>query len=404
MHYINLPNDKVNFYHRGKSNRFFKKFLPIFLILSVVILSIVLWSVLSGTKSVVRLIWQQSLLQSTDDKINVLLLGNAGGTHQGPYLTDTVMVASFNLKNHQLYLISLPRDLWLDQSKTKLNAVYELGQSRGNGLDFTKQTIGSILGIPIHYLIRIDFRGFIQAIDQAGGLDINIAHSFDDYLYPIEGKEDDLCGWSEAEKEFSEEEAKKLNISPGKQKVLIKDSQIATDSAEEDKGFQYFACRFEHISFKQGLTHLDGDTALKFVRSRHGSEDEGTDFARSKRQQLVLEAFRKKVLSLQTLSSPEKLKSLLDNFGKSFETDLSIPEAIEFYGQIKKLDSTHSLVIDDSTHKDLLVNPPYQDYGGAYVLIPKGGNFDKIHQYVSKILKGEVGDEEASTSARSSNH
>lgn len=400
MKYLSLTPRK------RKSKKIFKKIMPGATLAAVIILAIFIFSLLRGPGEFRFL--QGSGLRSTENKVNILLLGNAGGNHQGSDLTDTMMVASINQKTNQVYLISLPRDLWVDSVKGKLNSVYEIGQdrqslstSKGSGLDYSKKTMEDILGIPVHYAVRVDFSGFTKAVNLMGGIDVNVVTSFDDYLYPIEGRENDFCGLEEREIEFNEEEAAKLNIPAGKRKVLIlKDGKIATDSAEPEKGEEYFTCRYEHIRFDKGVTHMDGETALKFVRSRHGLESEGSDFARSRRQQLVLEVFRSKVLSLETLSSPTKITELIKTFGKSVEVDIPVGDILKLYKLSEKIDQTHSFVLDTSK-ETLLVNPPLNDYGGSWVLVPKSGNFDDIHKYVSQILKGEVTD--ASASARTSN-
>lgn len=359
-------------------------------------------AIFSSSSTVVRYIFPTlTFLESTDGRVNILLLGNAGGAHAGPYLTDTVMVASINIKTNKVYLISLPRDFWVDKLKVKLNAVYEVGQSKYAGLNLDKEIVGDILGLPLHYGLRVDFSGFEKAIDQLEGIDIDVERSFDDYNYPIAGKEEDLCDFREEEKEFSEEEAKRLNISSGKQKVLIApDGKIATDSAEPEKGFEYFKCRYEHIHFDKGLQHINGEVALKFVRSRMGTAGEGSDFARSKRQQKVIEATRKKVLSLETVVNPRRITDLLSTFGKSVEVDIPIDDIIEIYSISKKLQVGANFVLDDS---NLLVRPKAQDFGGAYVLVPKTSDYNLIHEYVKKVLSGEINTNEATASARSGN-
>jgi len=226
---------------RGKHLKV-KRFLPLGLV--IVVLIIIMYFFTSSSSSVVNYIFSGISLKSTNGFVNILLLGIAGGTHDGAFLTDTILVASYNLKENKLKLISIPRDLWLPPLQSKANAVYQIGLSDHNGLGLSKTVMGNILGIPIHYGLRVDFRGFVQAIDTIDGIDVLVDRSFDDYNYPIEGQENDLCGYKEEEKEFSEEEAKKLNIEVGKRKVLIApDGSIATDSAEENKGIKYFSCR-----------------------------------------------------------------------------------------------------------------------------------------------------------------
>jgi len=393
----------LNLTQKRKSRKMFKKFMPGFTIAGIILLAIFIISFLKGPEEF-RFILQGSGLRSDGNKINILLLGNAGGIHQGSDLTDTVMVASINQKTNQVYLISLPRDLWVDSVKGKLNSVYEIGDSKGMGLNYSKDVIGDILGEQIHYGIRVNFSGFVKAVDLIEGIDVLVAKSFEDSLYPIEGRENDLCGLEEKEIEFNEEEAKKLNIPAGKRKVLIaKDGKIATDSAEPDKGYEYFPCRYERITFKAGEIHMDGTTALKFVRSRMGTNGEGSDFARSRRQQLVLEAFRSKVLSLETLSSPTKITELIKTFGNSVEVDIPAGDILKLYKLSKKIEKTNSYVLATSK-ESLLINPPPGDYGGSWVLIPKSGNFNDIHKHVDQVLNGEVTENNASDSARTGNN
>ena len=399
MKKITLGQDSSN--TTVKKSRFSKKILFLLLISGVVVLLGFLHSLFYGSESAVSFIFNPGTsLKNTDDLVNVLLLGNAGGVHDGATLTDTIMVASINLKTDQTYLISLPRDFWIEETKTKLNATYDAGEKRGGGLNFTKQKVGDILGIPIHYGVRVDFGGFEKAVDLVDRVEVEVEKSFQDFLYPITGKEKDLCGFREEEKEFTSEEAKALNITPGKRKVFIApDGKIATDSAEENKGVKYFACRYEYLEFEKGKSIMNGETALKFVRSRHGTNGEGSDFARSKRQQKVLEAFRNKVLSFEVLANPSKIKELTLKFGDSFETDIPIANIMEFYKISKKMSGSKNIVIDDSLKLGLLMNPSYEKYGGAYVLVPKSGNFDDLHAYIKKALSGGGIDNERSSSS-----
>ncbi len=339
-----------------------------------------------------------------EQRTNVLLLGNAGGRHDGAELTDTIMVVSYDPKLKTTTFVSLPRDLWLEDRKHKINALYEYAKGK-NRLDEPKKAIGEILGIDIHYAVRLDFNGFIKAVDEVGGIDVEVEKSFQDSLYPIAGKEDDLCGYKEEEKEFNEEEAKVLNIPAGKQKVLIApDGKVATDSADPNFGYEHFTCRYELITFKKGTTHMDGETALKFVRSRMGTNGEGSDFARSRRQQKVIEAFRAKVLSAETLVNPVKIKGLIDAFGQSFETDMPIDKGVALYNQTKKSEKSQTFVLSNTGKDALLVNPPPSEYGGAWVLIPKDKNFEDVRIWVAKIFSGEIiqdEDKQATGAARS---
>ena len=60
-------------------------------------------------------------IKSTDDRVNVLLLGLAGGKHDGAMLTDSIIIASYHMKSNKVTMISVPRDLWMDGIKEKVN-------------------------------------------------------------------------------------------------------------------------------------------------------------------------------------------------------------------------------------------------------------------------------------------
>ncbi len=365
----------------------------LWLMLGLIILLGVLWIKLTEHSTVFNYAFRNPGLKADEGRINVLLLGIAGGKHEGSTLTDTIMVASYDLKTKNVDLISLPRDIWLDEKKAKINTLYQTGLKSGDGLAYAQNEIGKLLGIVIPYGVRVDFSGFVKAVDLVDGVDVEVPQSFDDYEYPIEGKESDLCGYTEQELEVDEAKSKELNIPQGKQKVyLAPDGSTATDSAKLD-----LKCRYEHISFKQGTTHLDGETALKFVRSRHGTNKEGSDFSRSRRQQLVISAFKQKALSLDTLTDLSKITGLLKTFGVSFSTNIPQNKYVEFANLGRKAEKVSSHVVDYSGDNPLLINPDPKEYGGGWVLIPPQHDFSQIQRYVDDVFSGNP---EATQSAK----
>jgi anionic cell wall polymer biosynthesis LytR-Cps2A-Psr (LCP) family protein len=366
-----------------KSPKKKRKFLALAALGILVVL--ILWSNFSSSSSVFNYVFSGgSSIKQTDGRVNILLLGIGGGNHDGADLTDSIIVASYNLKTNEVTMFSVPRDVWLPGIKQKVNAAYEMGKAQGNGLQFAGDKIDDILGIPIHYEVLMDFAGFSKAIDLIGGVDVSVPNTFDDFEYPIDGKENDLCGWKEDVRDLNADQAKALNVPVGKTKLYVDASgKVATDSATLD-----FGCRYEHIHFDKGVTHMDGTTALKFVRSRHAFGVEGSDFARSKRQQLVIQAFRDKVFSLQTLSNPQKVFSLIGTFGDSFKTNIPSGQYLEFYNLAKKVKKTNSVVLGDlGNGKSVFYNPPLSsDYGGAWVLVPQNNNFDLVAGFVHDTL------------------
>lgn len=365
--------------HSGKVS---KRFYKIIIIVSGVLAFCLLWVLFSGgsTYKFNFPIFKREPFKSTDGRINVLLLGIAGGNHDGPNLTDSIIVASYSLKTKKVVLFSVPRDLWLDNIKEKVNVAYQMGLDKGMGLKFAEDKIDDILGINIHYGLRVDFRGFAKAVDLVDGIDLVIPKTFDDYNYPAEGKENESCGLAEKEVDLKPEEADVLRMTPGKRVVWVRpDGTVATKAAD-------FSCRFEYLHFDTGFAHLNGSDALKFVRSRMGTNDEGSDFARSRRQQIVLEAFRKKVLSIPTLSNPQKIIDLISTFSQSVETDIPKERFIDFYNLAKDVKQTENIVLGDlGEGKSIFVNPPVASYG-AWVLIPKDNDLRLISDFVKAAL------------------
>ena len=320
-----------------------------------------------------------SRIQLSHEKpINVLLLGVGGGTHDGPDLTDTIIFAHIDPANKKVTLVSLPRDLWIPSLGAKVNASYTVASEKtpGNGLSYTEGAIGSILGQKIMYGVKIDFNGFVKAVNIAGGLDINVDRTFDDYQYPIEGNEDATCG-----------------MAPNA--VASASAAVANGTAQ---GQDAFPCRFKHIHFNKGEQHMDGETALEYVRSRHALGPEGSDFARSKRQEKVISAFKAKIFSAGTLLNPVKVTELIQALQGSIETNIKQDQYGMFIGLAEQLKGAKiaSTVIDDGDQQTgrygLLTNPPISaDTDYQWVLEPRAGatDYSEIQEYVACQIKGE---------------
>ncbi len=310
-----------------------------------------------------------ALKQNGQSQINVLLLGIGGGNHDGPNLTDTIILANIDQKKDKVTLISIPRDMWFPDIDQKINAAYAIGQAKkpGLGLLMAEAAVGKITGQEIDYGVRIDFSGFVKAVNLVGGLDINVDNTFDDYQYPIDGMENASCGHTQAEIQA---------MSNDSQDQLVKD----------------FPCRYKHLHFNKGPQHMDGETALEFVRSRHATGVEGSDFARSKRQEKVIKAFKDKILSPQTLLNPSKIISLYDTLKSSIDTDISQNEYDDFIRLAEEMKNAkiQSAVIDTgdpATNRNGLLNESsvLSDYGYTSALLPVlgNGNYSQIQKYIS---------------------
>jgi hypothetical protein len=130
---------------------------------------------------------------------------------------------------------------------------------------------------------------------------------------------------------------------------------------------------------------MNGDTALNYVRSRHGSNGEGSDFARARRQQKVLAALKNKLLSFSTLANPIRINNIRKSLEKHLNTNLEFADIITLIKIVKELNISqiHNLVFDDS-EKGYLKSAYGQD--GAYLLLPKTGNFEEVNGAIKNIF------------------
>jgi len=302
-------------------------------------------------------------LKNTNGTTNVLLLGIGGKGHDGGDLTDTMLLISANPSKNFVIMTPIPRDIWLPSLEKKINAAYAVGEEKktGAGLILASDAVKEILGVNVDYVVRIDFTGFEKAVDLLGGVEVYIDQKFVDPKYPKAGFENDTCG---------------IDISTMSAEILTDDM---------------FPCRYETLSFNEGLVKMTGAEALKYVRSRHSETAEGTDFARSARQQKVLLALKDKFFSTQTLLSSTKLVELLKIYKDYIQTNIKENEYADFVKLFFKLKGAKydTFVLDQGNEEEgrvgLLVNPPSSKYG-AWVLEPAGGDWKPIQEKIKKLI------------------
>lgn len=264
---------------------------------------------------------------------NFLLMGHGGVGHSGGGLMDSIIVVSVNLTDKKAGLISIPRDLYFSGHKI-------------NGDPSIKDAITHVTGFPIKNTITIDFSNFEKMIDSIGGITVDVKKAYTDNFYPVKGKENELCGFSNEKIE----EVHKLY-----------------------SGFELekqFVCRYETISYPVGLNNMTGSDALKYVRSRHG----GSDFERSMHQFEVLKAILQK-------ANVESVASAF-NFVK---TDLTI-ETVE--SLLKEIGNPleYSVSVVNISDQNVLVSGKSDI--GAYILKPKAGinNYEEVKSYIRDNL------------------
>lgn len=348
---------------------------------SIIIVVIASFFLLKGIK-ISKFFWQYFFqkeieLKKREESVNVLFLGIGGGSHEGPNLTDTIIYANIDPEGKKVTLLSIPRDLWVPDLKAKINSAYAFGEEKreGGGLILAKAVISKLINQPIHYAVRIDFNGFTKAVDMVNGLDVEVENILNDYAYPISGKEKESCDHTDEE-------------------IIDLTARIATQSATE---LEAFPCRYKHIYFDKGLQRMDGEKALEFVRSRHALGKEGTDFARSKRQEKVILAFKNKLFSLETIFNPGRVFDLYKLVEDSIDMDIKEEELDDFIKLAEKLKDAKvkNIILDfgdlAENRYGLLTNPLSGDFNGQWVLAPRAGNnnFLEIQKYVECELKSE---------------
>jgi LCP family protein required for cell wall assembly len=292
-------------------------------------------------------------------RINIAFYGYGGAGHDGSYLSDSIMVVSIQPQASgppEVTELSVPRD-WLVPinfgtsaapriHSAKINEAYADGMSGeskqfGNsplaGGELADQTLENLLGIHIDHFVGIDFYAFKDAVDSVGGVDITVQNAFTDYQYP----------------------------------------------AGECNGTRYENCAVETVSFTAGPQHMNGARALIYARSRHAvNGGEGSDFARSKRQQLVVAALKQKVVSVGGIGN---LPNLLNALGDHAITDLTVSDVEALYSVVKDVDpATVEHVSVDDTNFLYACGYPYNC--GAYYLYAHDNTYQTLHSFVGKFF------------------
>ena len=169
---------------------------------------------------------------TTCERVTILLMGVDNRPDEPIARTDAIIVISLDLKTGALGILSLSRDILVRvpslNDSVKINTVHvygEVSRLQGGGPELLRQTISEMFGLPIDYYARVNFTGFQQLIDLAGGIDINVPVTIRDDLYP--------------------------DISYG----------------------------YDPLYISAGWQHMDGAMTLKYVRTRHADSDYESDSA-----------------------------------------------------------------------------------------------------------------------------
>ncbi len=267
-----------------------------------------------------------------DGRVNIMLSAIGGEGHRGENLADTVMIASLDLSNNAVALLSIPRDLYVQVPEedyyTKLNAIHAYGESikKGQGPILLEQTIESVTGLPIHYYGRVDFVSFKQIVDAVGGVDITINNSFFDYWHKI--------------------------------------------------------------AFSSGSETMDGERALAYVRARYIEGPEGGDFKRAERQQQILLSLREKIFSVNTALDFSALNTIINSLSDNIRTDMQLWEMKRFYEIARQLnpDQVKSVVLTTGPSGLLVGTTEILGETPASVLKTRTGDYSEIQALAANIF------------------
>ncbi len=271
-------------------------------------------------------------------KTNFLLLGVAGAQEEGGNLSDSVMLVSLDAKAASLSLLSLPRDLFVASGvgDRKLNEIYAAARYKNKkdgvkGLKVVKSALSEFSGVELHYGAVVNFQIFQEIVDSIGGIDMFVPQDIVDPFYPA-----------------------------------------------DNYNYQTFIIR-------KGKQNLDGETSLKYARSRKTT----SDYSRAQRQQDILYGIARKAQEINLLGDPKKMKEFFGIYKQNVVTDINLVEVlalakvgIGFDADTMKIFSR--VLNDDSTQPGgLLYTPAKEFFGGQFVLLPENLEETKLFMHLT---------------------
>lgn len=290
----------------------------------------------SGT--VADLLKAETLDGESTGSVNLLIAGNSADDagHGGAELTDSIMVASYDLSSTHLSLISIPRDLFVavGGSYMKINAAYTQG-----GMDALQQAVEEVTGLAIHHRVLINYAAFKEMIDAVGGIDVTIEADDERGIY------DPMIGFSIA----------------------------------------------------NGLQHLNGEQALLLARCRNDPTYDGRvayglsggDFDRAENQRKIVLALLEEVTSTNLFTDISTLKNLIEGLADNVETDLTAGQLRRLY-DLSRYVSSHTTVTVRGTDDNLLLANYYDAVYGSSLIPQAGlGDYTAIRSYIASAVTPE---------------
>ena len=253
--------------------------------------------------------------------INIALLGSDRRPSWTGFNTDVIIILSVHPGRGEVSLLSIPRDLYVylpGYGMQRVNTAFSLGDRinyPGGGPALFADTVRYNFGIPIHHYAKVEMNGFSSIVDTVGGVEVNVTCSYRDWRLK----------------------------SP------------ALDPEKEQNWHLY--------TVPAGTRHMDGDLALWYARSRKLS----SDFDRGRRQQEVLRALYKEILSVGLIP---RIPDLYSDLRDSVATDMTVTELISLAplaARIGTADVRSRFIGRDEVTSWRIPS------SGAQVLVPKPG-------------------------------
>jgi len=305
--------------------------------------------------SIFSILGTTKLKGESDGRVNILLAGNSADDagHNGGQLTDSIMLISIDTKDKKAFMLSIPRDLWVeipDDGHKKINEAYVYGKDENfkesgypdGGMGMLEKIVSDNLDLPIHYYALIDYSALKQSVNAVGGVDITI-------------KSDDPRGIYDPNLDYTAHPPKPL------------------------------------VKLSNGTHHLNGQQALNLSRARGDSYNSygfaGSDFTRTEHQRQILVALKKKAVSAGVLSNPARLSSLSDAIGNNVKTDFKLSEVHRLRDLIKDIgdNNIRSVSLNNVNGDNLLSS--YTSPAGQSALIPAAGldDFSDIQAFIRQL-------------------
>jgi LCP family protein required for cell wall assembly len=145
-------------------------------------------------------------------RINILFIGldyREWQQNEGPPRSDTMILFTVDPITKTAGMLSIPRDLWVNIpgfGYSRINTAYPSGQGAqlpGGGAGLAMKTVEQLLGVPVHYYVRIDFETFVDLVNMLGCIKVvpeetlilDPVGSGPDKVRITAGGERELCGW-----------------------------------------------------------------------------------------------------------------------------------------------------------------------------------------------------------------